>query len=326
MVQLRGIYFPSVCNASGAQGFFGEGYWYHGLFMLKRALKRVGFVSKTTTIEPRLNPGKKQGNMPMTPDGITPKEWKPKCIIVNPWTGDVLNAVGLSGPGAKSLIERKIWQRRDSDPWFLSFMSVLSEKQARLDQLKEWVRLLLASKIHNWNSCTGIEWNVSCPNTKLDPSDLIGEIGEGLDILGALNVPIRIKFNALAPVREIAELIMSHPACDAVVMGNTIPWGKFPEIIPWRKCFGSDISPLKHLDGGGLSGPRLLPIHCQWIQEAIGYGLQKPIWGCGGIYSPRDVDSYKEAGASGIQIGSGAIVRPWRMARTIRHANRLFRV
>ena len=134
-MKLRGIDFGPILDASGAQGFFGEGYWYH------RFLKPIGldftgctFVAKTTTLEPR------KGNMPMKKNCITAKEWKPRCVKVYFRKGIMLNAVGLSGPGAKALFEAGQWQKR-TKPFFISFMSIEESPEKRIDELQEFVKL-----------------------------------------------------------------------------------------------------------------------------------------------------------------------------------------
>src|SRR3989338_5663965 len=103
---LRGIDFRHILGGSGTQGFFGEGYPFH------KILKPLGlnfegstFVAKTTTLRSR------KGNLPLKEDGITPAEFFPECIKVYFCKGIVLNAVGLSGPGAKFLFEDGRWQK-----------------------------------------------------------------------------------------------------------------------------------------------------------------------------------------------------------------------
>ncbi len=53
-MKLRGVEFGKVFAASGMQGFFGEGYWYHR-FLKPFGLNFEGitFVAKTTTLNPR---------------------------------------------------------------------------------------------------------------------------------------------------------------------------------------------------------------------------------------------------------------------------------
>lgn len=73
---LRGIDFGPVLDASGVRNFDKKGYPFHPLFYLF-GLRFGGssFVTKTTTLLAR------QGNMSLKKDGVTPKEWVPKCII-----------------------------------------------------------------------------------------------------------------------------------------------------------------------------------------------------------------------------------------------------
>lgn len=314
---VAGYAYPPIMNASGARGFFGEGYWYHKYWKLAGlSFKTCGFTAKTTTLQPRF------GNMPMCEDGITPEEYFPNCIIVKPFSGIALNAVGLSGPGAYNLLSQGYWQQISGNPWNLSFMSVLTTRSDRAEELREFVRLLFPV-IHHFNAKVGLELNFSCPNAHVDPLELVGEVGEALELASKLLIPLQCKFNALAPVRTVCE-ISTNRNCAAIVMGNTIPWGQFPDRIPWARVFGNEESPLQQFGGGGLSGPPLRRIHCEWIRDARDSGLRKPIWGCGGIDSPSAVQEYKHAGASGVQIGTVCMTRPWRTTSIIRTAYELF--
>jgi dihydroorotate dehydrogenase len=316
-MQLRGINFRPVANAAGTQGFFGEGYWYH------RYAKRIGltfqgccFIAKTTTLRIRT------GNMLLSDkDGITPVERMPKCIVVKPWKGIVLNAVGLSGPGAEHLLTTGYWQQR-TEPFFLSFMSVEGTPSKRLTELKRFI-YLFKQYLGNFKVPVGLEINLSCPNAGLDPDLLVYEGEEALEEAARLNTPLQLKFNALVPAEAVCK-IAQHEACDAITMSNTIPWGKLPERINWKRLFGSEKSPLDHLGGGGLSGWPLRDIVREKIRQIRDCGLRKPIWACGGIDSVNAVTQACEAGASGIQFGTVAIVRPWRTKSIIQQANHLF--
>lgn len=316
-MRLRGINFRPVATAAGTQGFFGEGYWYHFLWKwLGMTFKQCGFIAKTTTLEMRA------GNMPLQADGISPQHMWPRCIVVKPVKGVVLNAVGLSGPGAKVLLDDGRLQRRDGDPFWLSFMSVQQTCEQRLGEWRKFVSLL-QPYLKDFMVPVGLEMNFSCPNVRLDPAALINEAGETLDVAARLDIPLQAKFNALAPVKAVLE-IAGHKACDAVTISNTIPWGELPGRIDWKGLFGSDTSPLANLGGGGLSGWPLLPIVCEWIEQARDAGLDKPIWACGGIDSAKAVRQVFQAGASGVQFGTAAMVRPWRTREIISSANELF--
>ncbi|MEK7078406.1 MAG: hypothetical protein AAB911_02450, partial [Patescibacteria group bacterium] len=107
--------------------------------------------------------------------------------------------------------------------------------------------------------------------------------------------------------------IANHSACDAICISNTIPWGQLPDRIDWEGLFGSKISPLAHLGGGGLSGKPLLPLVIDWITKARRVGLRKHINAGGGILSIKDGMKVFMAGADSISLGSIAFLRPWRV-------------
>lgn len=319
MTNLKGIDFGPVWNASGIRGFFGEGYAYHKVFR-SNGLNFTGstFVAKTMTLEPR------KGNMDLNDDGTLP--WwrvKPKCIVVKPVKGAVLNAVGLSNPGAEALFAQKKWQRR-CIPFFLSFMAVRETREERLRELREFLRIF-RSYLPELLAGVGLQLNYSCPNVGLHVDELIEEVCEGLSLAGKLNtVPLVPKFNALFPPAA-AVRIAKHPHCAALCVSNTIPWGKLPEKVDWQGIFGTRISPLAQFGGGGLSGAPLLPIVTAWVRDAHAHGIGKPINAGGGILKPHDVDALFGEGASSVSIGSIALLRPRRVQKTIDYARGAFR-
>lgn len=149
---LQGIDFGPVWCASGARGWFGEGYWFHKWVP---GLDWTGstFVAKTTTLEPR------KGNMPLKSDW-TPRGLIPRGIVVWPVAGAALNAVGLSGPGAEALFETGRWQAWP-DPFFLSFMAVGETREDRVVEAREFAKLLRCHLDH-FHAPVGLQVNLSC--------------------------------------------------------------------------------------------------------------------------------------------------------------------
>ena len=95
-MKLRGIEFGSVLGASGVQGFFGEGYWFHQPWAdLGLDFRGMTFTAKTVTLSGR------RGNMPIRAD-FKPQAWFPDCVKAKPLVGLMLNAVGLSNHGLRS--------------------------------------------------------------------------------------------------------------------------------------------------------------------------------------------------------------------------------
>lgn len=325
---LRGTDFGPVQCASGAMGWFGEGYWFHRWIP---GLDWAGctFVSKTTTLSRR------QGNMPFWDTEIInkqkhkfrPKERFPRCVAVYPLKGAVINSVGLSGPGSLDLFETGRWQDRD-DPFFISFMSVAESLEQRKKEALEFIKQVDRFEME-FCAPFGVQINLSCPNTGHDPGEIASEAKEFLGLFQTLredsNIPIVPKFNVLYPAEAVREI---ERLCDAVCVSNTIPWGKLPDRIDWRKysvCPYADppVSPLHHLGGGGLSGKPLLRLVEEWVRQARGRDLSLPVIAGGGILAPKDVDVLARAGADAVFLGSIAILRGWRVRRTIRRARDL---
>lgn len=310
--------FNRVWNASGARGFFGEGYWFHR-FVPGLDWKGATFVAKTTTLEPRA------GNMPLTPSW-RPKALFPKCVVVKPWKGVALNSVGLSGPGAKALLGRGTWQKR-TDPFFLSFMAVAPFRSERLEEATAFSRLL-AHHRRQFRAPFGLQVNLSCPNTKHDTQDLGREAAELLDRVKEYleGVPIVAKVNVLFPPEECKRLKWF---CDGISVSNTIPWGRLPGRIDWRGLFSIPkgqalTSPLtrRGFSPGGLSGAPLLRLVTKWIQAARSADYGGHLNGGGGILRPEDADVLLVAGANSVSLGTMAMLRGWRVRETIRQINR----
>jgi dihydroorotate dehydrogenase (NAD+) catalytic subunit len=238
--------------------------------------------------------------------------------------GVTLNSVGLSGPGAEVLFARwrGTWLRRKVRRGFISFMSVQSTPEGRLAEAEGFARLFHEFCLQVGTMHVGLQVNFSCPNVRLPTDKLVAEVGS---ILGAFResnvagVPVIAKFSAATPVGDVVKACHISRDCDGISVSNTIPWGKLPERIDWAGLFGSETSPLAHLGGGGLSGKPLLPIVRDWILEARKLGFNKAIIGGGGVLSSSDANVLLDVGADAVEIGSAAILRPWRVASIVNH-------
>lgn len=241
---LRGVDFGSVLVASGTLNFFGEGWPYHRIYkMLFRGFDFSGatFVAKTTSLNARA------GNMPLN-ENLQPKELFPRCIKVSFRRQTVLNSVGLSGPGADALLDSMKWQQRIK-PFFISFMAVGKTKEDRLEETRIFAAKL-KQHLGNFNARIGLQVNISCPNADHDPEELAHEAVNYLEIVFPLGIPIDLKINALTPIKA-ARMIVATGLLDSLTVSNTIPFGKLPEFINWKKLFGTSLSPLAEFGGGG---------------------------------------------------------------------------
>lgn len=302
---LRGIDFGNIWGASGLQGFFGEGYWYHKY--IGKPFDDLTFVAKTMTLEAN------EGNLPLK-DDYTPRELFPESIRVYFGKAAALNKVGLSNPGAKALLETNKWQQRKS-PFWLSWAPLTT----KIDECKSFLDLLHAYK-ENFCSPFGLQLNCSCPNVAATIKTIAY-----LNILAELNIPLLVKLDATASMSE-TRWLAEHPACDGFVVSNAIPF-KQGEQIPWYPLFGQGY-PMRKVGktkgDGGLSGSPLLPLVLYWIETVRAYGITKYINGGGGIMGPQDAEAVIKAGANSIFLGSIAFLRPWRIRKAIQHAREIY--
>ena len=166
-MKLREIDFGNVLGASGVQGFFGEGYWFHKAWSLFGLLdfKSITFVAKTATLLPH------KGNMSLT-RSYTPKNPFPGCVKIKLRRGVMLNSIGLSNPGLGALLDTGKWQER-TKPFFLSIMSLADTSQKRLEEFSIMVEMIGLCK-DSFSAPFGLQINLSCPNNRHDPHKLIG--------------------------------------------------------------------------------------------------------------------------------------------------------
>ena len=314
---LREVDFGNYFCAPGALGFNGEGYSYHGpAKALGMTFAGATLVGKTVTARPR------QGNMPLGQD-FRPRELMPRSVIVKWRSGHVLNAVGLSNPGAAAMMPR--WalraRRRPNEPFMISFMAVGDTPEERLREVQIFLGIVRQHKM--WlGGIVGIQVNFACPNTGHPPESLYGEIDTTLTELGHLKLPLVANFSPVTPP-EVLVRTAGHPQCDALWIANTIPWGD-PH-IDWPSIFGTDQSPLakRGFGPGGLSGPACLPFTIEAVARVRRAGIKTPIIAGNGIRVAGDVFELFQAGADGFAVGSVAIVRPWQMRQIERAARRI---
>ncbi len=315
-MNIKNINFDNCFLASGVLNFFGDGWWYDAWY---RALipgfkitEKTTFVTKTTTFNGQI------GNMPLNKN-FRPRELVPKSIKVYPLKGIILNAVGLSGPGAKILFESNKWQQINQ-PFFISFMAIGDNLTQRIEETKKFTDMLI-DYLPEFKTKIGLQINISCPNTKHGTKDLMNEALMILKLVAKSKLPIDLKVNALVSNEVVKEIEMSK-LCDILTLSNTIPYGI--DEINWKKILRQKQSPLKHLGGGGLSGRAIFPLVLDKIKSLRSTGIKMPIKGSGGIFSATDVDKMKTAGANAIEIGTVLILRPWRVKAIVNRANKIF--
>jgi len=310
-MKLLDIDFGPVLDASGARGFFGDGYPFH------RRFRRVGldftgsaFVAKTATL------AKKTGFLLYHPDGVTPLESRPDCVIVRFRQGIVLNAVGLGNPGIDKLLAANRWQEFER-PFFISIIPILEKREWRL---QEFVAMMRAIRAHRRKFRSRFGLQISLPDATIgfDAGPFVDEMTELLSVAAHFlpDVPLMPKFSVETPPEAMPPVAGSEH-CHAICVSNALHWGSMYDRISWREIFGSDESPLKLYGGGSMSGAPLLPFVTDWVKKARCLGITKPINAGGGILDFDDARTLFDAGADSVFLGSIAILRGWRVRKTI---------
>jgi dihydroorotate dehydrogenase len=238
--------------------------------------------------------------------------------------GYVFNAVGLSGPGIQSLIERGFWECIER-PFFVSLAAVKETTIEQLGEIKRMVEILRPNIIF-YDRRLGVQLNISCPNVEeKDPSegdikDLTGRTLGMLEIVHSLGLPVDLKINVSMPI-EVIKAVEHSGLCDMITLSNTIKYGTKNTQIDWRAV---EPSPLAHLGGGGLSGSIILSSVLKRIAQLRNEGVKMFIKGSGGVMSASDVDLMREAGADAIEIASVLMLRPWRVAGIVQRSKIVF--
>jgi len=307
--------FGPVWDGAGARGFSGEGYWYHWL-VPGLSFDGSTFVSKTITTYGTT------GNMPLT-ERYAPQEFFPDCIALMKAKGAALNSVGLSGPSVSEFLETGRWQEIE-DPFFISWMPVLSLEDPRYEwEMREFV-LAFSRELSTFRTNPGIQLNISCPNTHVDLKALERRVERLLNMLSILCLPVVVKLSLLVPP-EAAVKIAQHPACSGLCIANTIPFGTVLSEKWWELNFPNG-SPLEEqgLTAGGLSGAPLLYEVERWLKDFRRLDKETYVNAGGGIMRPSDVDRLHYAGANSVFFASVAMLRPWRVRRIVKRAHELF--
>lgn len=331
MLTMRGVDYGSTFCAVGARGFAGEGYPYHRLWwFLGMSWKGTTLAGKTMTELYRngqLENGVPQGNMILKDDGMTPKEYFPKCI----WGslrhgGELVNQVGLSNFGLKFYLRQGVFNKMKK-PFMTSIMLMESTREKRRMELFRMLHLL-RDRMPSW-ATYALQINFACPNTDHDVSEFYEEMVSLVALAKSIlsGVPIVANVNALVPTDVLVGVAR---VADALWIGNTIPFGDPRSTVNWKR-FGvngaAPISPLALRNQkwvGGLSGPDCFWDTEQKVKDVRRHDKTIPIVAGNGIRTKDHVRRLKDAGADACFYGSGNTVRPWYSRSVIKYSNQVF--
>ncbi len=213
--------------------------------------------------------------------GVEEVEGYKNPVVVN-YSHGIINAIGLSSPGAVKFAE-ELKAYKGSAPLIVSVFGSSPE---------DFVEV-----ISHFPFASAFELNLSCPHSEKygltvgsDP-DLVKEIVKNAK--KATNKPVFAKISANVDVVEVGKAVEEGGA-DGIVAINTVKGMRID--IFTKKAILSNIS-------GGVSGSAIKPIaiKCVWdLYEE----LEIPIIGSGGATTWRDIIEFMLAGASAVEVGS----------------------
>ena len=231
------------------------------------------FVTKGLSLEPR------QGNPPPriaeTPAGM-------------------LNAIGLENIGIEAFAREHLPALRAQGVRVI--VNIFGETEDAYARL--------AARLSREAGIAAMEMNVSCPNVRKggrafgrDPEVLHGVVRL---VRGETGLPLLVK---LAP--DGVDVLGAGQAaweggCDGLTVANTY-LGLAVDVRSRRPRLSSGT--------GGLSGPAIRPLTVYRVWR-LARSSPVPIIGVGGIASAQDALEYLIAGATAVQVGSGAFRNP----------------
>jgi len=234
--------------------------------------------------------------------GPVPRAGHPNPIAVD-WGGGLINAVGLTNPGAEEEARLLAQARAMLDPLGVPLIaSIFADTVAGFAQVAHTVA---AARPHL------IELNISCPNVRdefgtpfaasaHDAAAVTAVVKDAVTLSGvSVNVPIAVKLAPNVPdIGRIAAAVVAAGA-DAITAINTMP-GMIIDAAAGRPVLSNRV--------GGISGPALKPIALRCVYE-IARAVDVPIIGTGGVLTGRDAAEMLMAGATAVGVGSAVWYR-----------------
>ena len=211
------------------------------------------------------------------------------CVL--PWPGGLINAVGLSNPGAEAELEELAEYRRTcATPLFVSIFA------GRALEFGQLARRVAAAKPDL------IEVNVSCPNVEsefgapfaADPEACARVTRAVKESAGG--VPVSIKLSVQCASLARMAVTCRQNGADAITAINTVGPGMWIDVGTGRPALANKV--------GGVSGPAILPIAVRAVYE-IRKAVDLPIIGTGGVSCAEDALQLLMAGADAVGVGSG---------------------
>jgi dihydroorotate dehydrogenase (NAD+) catalytic subunit len=253
-----------------ASGTFSYGVEQTKLFDIQRL---GGIVTKTTTLAPR------RGNPP---------------VRITETPGGMLNSIGLQNVGVAVLV-------RDYAPIYETWRVpvIVSIMGFTVGEYAE-----VAARLEGVTGFSGIELNLSCPNTERGGIEFGQEPDAAADVvrrvMRATTLPVIAKLTPNVADPTVVAKAAVDAGAHALCVGNTLV-GMSMDRRRGRPEIAATFA--------GLSGPALKPVALRQVYQVAG-AVDVPVIGCGGVSTAEDAVDFLLAGASAVQVGTATFANP----------------
>lgn len=222
---------------------------------------------------------------------LEPRAGHPNPTVL-PWSGGLINAVGLSNPGAAAECQVLCAARSGLRP--LGAPLIASVYGHTVEGFRDAVRIVAQA------APEFVELNISCPNVEsefgkpfaLDP-DAAARVTAAAR--SAYDGKLLVKLSPNAPDIVTVARAVATAGADGLTAVNTLGPGMLIDVRARRPVLANRV--------GGLSGPALHPVAVRCVYELAG-ALDLPIIGTGGVRSGEDALRMVMAGATAVGVGS----------------------
>jgi dihydroorotate dehydrogenase (NAD+) catalytic subunit len=228
--------------------------------------------------------------------GPTPREGHPNPTVLD-WGHGLINAVGLSNPGA----DEEVPILRDAKARLipLGVPLIASIFAETVEGFAEVARKVAEAKPDF------IEVNISCPNVEAEfgrpfAADPRAAAAVTAAVRRAVSLPVIVKLSPnVADIAAIARAVEAEGA-DAIAAINSLGPGMVIDLDSGR--------PILANRAGGVSGPAIRPIAVRCVYD-ISRAVRIPVIGIGGVTSGRDAAEMIMAGATAVGVGTAVYYR-----------------
>jgi dihydroorotate dehydrogenase (NAD+) catalytic subunit len=222
---------------------------------------------------------------------LEPRQGHPNPTVLD-WGAGLINAVGLSNPGAQE--ERGMLRAARAGLAPLGVPLIASVYGHSRSAFAEAARLVAEAEPDF------LELNISCPNVEAEfgrpfALDAVAAAGVTAAVRAVFQGRLLVKLSPNAPDIVAVARAVADAGADGLTAVNTLGPGMIIDVRARRPVLANRV--------GGVSGAALRPIAVRCVYD-LAAALPLPIIGTGGVASGEDALQMLMAGATAVGVGS----------------------